>query len=392
MTTFWLITALLVLFSMAMLVWPIVMPGNGGEEEGDDISDKETNITYFREQADELEAQVKAGLIATEEAEALRQELEKKLLADVAEKQEEVRQSGQRHNLSYAVALAVMIPVITLPLYFRLGATVELDVTDKLMSPTTTPEQTLAALEQWHSQRPDSAQAMFLLGGQYLGSGDVEQALTVYRRLYQSTDGHFQAAEQLAQTLYIAEGREITDEIRRLVASTLAVEEMSPTALGLQGVDAFRQGDYHEAIRIWSLALSVEQNPGVRDELSAGIRDAREQLGLPNVEVRVNVSLAPELQGLPADTRVIVFAREAGDRMPVAAVPMSVAELPREIVLDDSSAMMMHGGGLGDFRALDLIGRISMEGDVSHPDYEAVVQAVEVGGSDIVELQISPAS
>ena len=398
MTTFWLITTALVLFSMAMVLGPIIMPAGNPTGDEEEVSDKESNIAYFREQTAELDAQLKAGLVSEEEVEGLRKELKKKLLADVNSKQDNFagsydrQQRDRQRNLPYALAAALLIPVMALPLYFKLGASLELDVAGKLNNPETTAAETLVALEQWSSKRPDNPQALFLLGSRHLADGNTDQAVSIYRQLYLSTDGHFQAAEQLAQALYLAGDRVMTDEIRRLVATTLAVDEMSPTALGLKGIDAFRQGKYQEAIQVWNQALSVEPNASARGELSARIRDARDRLGLSSPEVRVNVSLSPELASLPGDARVIVFARETGGVTPVAAVPLSVAELPREIVLDDSSAMMMHGNGLGDLKALDLVGRISMGGDVSHPDYEAVVKAVEVGGSGVVELQISPAT
>lgn len=389
MTTFWILTLLLVLLCMALVIVPVIMPDRGSEAL-EDVSDKETNVAYFREQLSELETQVRAGLVSEAEAVALKTELEKKLLTDVEDTREQAA-TAQQSSPFAGVAMALMIPVLALPLYFKLGAATELDVTEKLMNPNATPEQTLSALEDWSAKRPDNVQAMYMLGSRYLADGDTDKSVSTFRRLYEQTDGHFQIAEQLAQALYVSREKTIDDEIRRLITSTLGVDEMSPTALRLKGIDAFRQENYREAIQTWTRALSVEPDSWVRDEMSAGIRNAREALGQPVAEVRVNVSLSEDLAELPADARVIVFARETGGSMPLAAVPMSVSELPREIVLDDSSAMMMHGGSLGDIQSLDLIGRISLTGDVSSPDYETLIQAIAVNDSAVVQMKIAPA-
>ncbi|MET4694519.1 c-type cytochrome biogenesis protein CcmI [Endozoicomonas lisbonensis] len=391
MTTFWLVTLLLVLLCMALVVAPFIGKDKSREDNGE-VSDKETNIACFHEQRAEIKAQANSGLISQAEAEALCAELEKKLLTDVTGNESETAQTGSRKALPYALTVAILIPVLALPVYLKLGASVELNATSILRNPETTAEETLLSLEEWHRKRPDNVQAMFLLGDRYRANGQMDEAVTVYRQLYQTTDGHFQAAEQLAQALYHAGDRVMTDEIRRLVATTLAVDESNATALSLNGVDAFQQDNFEEAISLWNQALQVEQNTIARQDLLAGIREARQQLGIPAAEVRVKVTLAPELQTLPADARVIVFARASGERAPVAAVPMTVADLPREVTLDDNSAMMMHGGSLGDLQSLDLIGRVSLAGDISMPDYEGQVRFVEVGSTDVIHLEISPAS
>ena len=299
MTLFWIIATLLVLACMALLVVPLV---SENKAQLQDVSDKASNVVYFREQAGELQNQVNSGIISEQEAMALREELERKLLADVTDNDEEVQFSFHRTGVQQGLLAALLIPALAFPLYYKLGATTEMAITATLMSSESTHQDVLLALEEWVEKRPDNVQAMFMLGGQYRGEGRLNESVQTFRRLYEITGGHFQVAEELAQVLYLSEGRKITAEIRRLVNRVLAVDEMNATALSLQGVDAFHQEEYREAIRIWMLALNVETNPRSREELTTGIKEARQLLGEPTPEIRVQVNSDSviELQIMPS--------------------------------------------------------------------------------------------
>lgn len=387
MTQFWIVAALLVLVSMALILVPMARRGRSTQ----DISDRESNIAYFKEQEAELKTQVEQGLLTEEDAESIRLELEKKLLSDV-----EVSGTDSTFttdgNFGLAMVLALLIPVLAVPLYMHLGAQTEIKVTEMLMEPGTSPQEMLTALEDWSEKRPDNGQALYMLGGRYMASGQMEKAVDAYRKLYEVTEGSAQAAAQLAQALFLAQQNTVNDEVRRLYKEALAQDEMNGTALGLSGIDSFEQEDYKGAIVAWSRALSVENDLAARDSLTAGISKARKLLGETVAEVRVNVTLAPELKGLPGTARVIVFARESGQRKPpIAAIPMQVSDLPREVVLDDNATMMMGGGSLKDLEALDVVARISLSGDVSKSDYEAEVRAVKLKDQSVVQLMISPA-
>ena len=78
--------------------------------------------------------------------------------------------------------------------------------------------------------------------------------------------------------------------------------------------------------------------------------------------LRLALSLAPGLSAAP-DATVFVFARTPGTPMPLAVDRFPARELPREVVLDEGSAMIP-GQGLRSVPALEVVARVTASGGV----------------------------
>ena len=385
MMEFWLIATTMILVAMGLVAIPMMCA-----PRQETVSDQNANVAYFREQEQELAGQVEQGVITEEDAQQVRAELEKKLLNDMAAATQSSYQpeSGKR----LAIAVALLVPVLAIPLYIQLGARTEINVTRLMMSPEATPQQVTQALTNWSEKRPENAQVLYMLGGRYLNAGDYRQAQDIFLRLYQATDGSPEAAAELAQAIFLANNNTVTGQVRNLYQEALLKDGDNITALGLQGIDAFSQQDYRQAISAWRKAIQLEPDLAGRQALSGSINRAKALLGEAPAQVRLNIALALDLQKqletLPPSARVIVFARQTGTRTPIAAVPVQIDDLPQQVVLDENAAMVM-GGSLDGIESVDVVARISLDGDVSSSDYQAEVQGVPVGNEQIVELLIS---
>ena len=384
---FWFSAVLLILAAIALTIVPLLVRRRSAV----DISAQETNIEQFREQQKELEAQRERGIISPSLAAEMRAELEKKLLSDVPDARRKTAKVFDIHpSVGMSICLLLLIPLLAVSLYWKLGAQAELQVAEALAEPALNAESLLDTLESWHQSQPDNPQALYLLGGRYLALGRMNDSEQAYRRFYQLT-GSDQGAAQLAQVLYLINGNRFNAEVGQLLHEALTLNEFNTTALGMQGIAAFEQKDYAGALAVWDKALSVESDPVARESLLTGIHQARNMLGEPLPSVRVFVSLAPELQSLPGNTRVMVFAKAKGERMPLAVKPVQVSDLPREVVLDDSTAMMMGGNKLSETSLLDVMATISLSGDVTNPDYRGEVKSVQLENKEVVQLMIRPA-
>ena len=94
--------------------------------------------------------------------------------------------------------------------------------------------------------------------------------------------------------------------------------------------------------------------------------------------VRVLVQLGPNVR-VPAQTPVVVFARQrGGPPMPVAVRRLTVAELPALVTLDDTSAMVQ-GRNLSTTSQVDLVARVARSGGAtpSSGDIEGQVGPVQ---------------
>ena len=73
-------------------------------------------------------------------------------------------------------------------------------------------------------------------------------------------------------------------------------------------------------------------------------------------------------------------------------MPLRVGDLPREVILEDSSDMMMGGDLLSTTEAVDIIGRISLSGDIMNADYQVEARSVKTASDELVTLIFTPAS
>ena len=387
---FWFVAALLIAVAVLISVWPLLKPRVWVPGEVD--SEEVANIANFRDQLADLDWQVQQGQVSPDEAEKHKLELKKKLADELGGDQP----SGTYSILKkpgFALLIALIIPVSAVLLYLRLGATTEIAVVDAMKQGHLNSEQVEQVLKDWVSKRPENNQALFMLGSHYLRAGKLNEAVKTYRHLVSISNGHPQVTAELAQVLFLSSDNKVTPEVRELYQQTLLKDEQNTTALGLKGIDAFSNGKYSEAMGVWQQALSYEVDPAARQSLSAGINQARSMLGESVVGLRVMIDLSPEMKGIPDDARVVVFARPAGEakQPPVVAIPLMVGDLPREVVLDDNSSMMMGGQLLSSLDRLDITARISLSGNVMSPDYQVHAKGIKTTETEPVRLIFTPA-
>ncbi len=387
---FWLIAALLIAIAVLISVWPLIKPAVSALDDTE--SEESVNVASFRDQMADLDWQLAQGLVSSDEVEKLKLELKQKLADELGDEQQASAYSLLKKP-GFALLIALIVPVSAVFLYFKLGATTEIAVVNALNNGNLNGEQVETVLKEWVAKRPENNQALFMLGSHYLRTGKLEEAVKTYRHLARISNGHPQVTAELAQVLFLSSNNVVTPEIRELYQQTLLKDSQNTTALGLKGIDAFTRGNYQEAITAWQLALTHEVDPAARQSLSAGINQARSMLGDTVVALRVMIDLAPELGELPDDARVVVFARPAGDakQPPLVAVPLSVGDLPREVLLDDNSAMMMGGQLLSSIESLDITARISLTGNVMSPDYQVQAKGVKTTATEPVRLTFTPA-
>lgn len=376
MMALWGAIALLTLIAVVVVFLPLLRGARPSER--DEAEDRQhQNIHIYRERLAELESERAAGTLDDDNFEVLRLELERNLLIDAEESHAPtmtVRRRTSGAQLTTVVLLALLIPVIAFGLYDRLGRADDLALA---MNPPQMPtlEQALAELEQELAANPDNVEGWYLLATTYVNQGRFDEGLRAFRRvaeiLPQEAPQYAAVQGQIAQALYFQAGG-MTDEVQAQIDHTLTLDPDDMAALGLLGIDAYENADYAAAIEYWNHALESASGQAAQS-LRAGIEQAREQLlaageplpdtpALATTAIRVKVDLAEELKAqVTPEQTVFVYARPVGGRMPLAAVRRTVADLPLEVVLDDSQAMMP-GADLSSVEAVEVGARISLSG------------------------------
>ena len=388
--TFWVIAFFLILFTGLVSVLPLLLRKNKQytSSESEEQQHENANIISYKEHRVDIALRLSNCMLSREEYERLKLELDRKLLSELPNNTKVVL-SYLPSNIWLSICLSVLIPLGSLLLYSQLGAHAELEVIDMLNSSNSSIEQIITSIESWVKKHPNNTQAMYLLGNQYLTAGRLDDAVNVFLRLYEVSDKHPQVSAQLAQVLFLSSGQKISAEVTRLYRESLEMQPGNTTALGLKGIDDFQNNNFSSAAGAWQQILNEEKDLQIREALVSGITRARVMMGEKVIQVTVRVNISSELKSLPDETRVIIFARESGTKsVPVAAVPVTIGDLPKDVVLNEASAVMMGGSSLANISRIDVFARVSLSGDAMDFDYQAEALDIDTAQTEIVELNI----
>ncbi|KPW15666.1 Cytochrome c-type bioproteinsis protein, partial [Pseudomonas syringae pv. aceris] len=172
-----------------------------------------------------------------------------------------------------------------------------------------------------------------------------------------------------------ASDKHFTPQVQALTDEALQADPREVTSLGLLGIAAFETQRYQAAVDYWTrLLAALPADDASRSALEGGIARARENLAkrpadaapAPAVKaksIKIHVELAAALQGKvrPNDS-VFIFARAInGPAAPLAVKRITVADLPADVELSDSDAMMPQLN-LSNFAQVQLVARVSRAG------------------------------
>lgn len=410
MTTFWMLSALLVLAALPFVAWPLLRK----TAKNNDVLRDAANLEILRDQAAELDADLKNSLLTQDAYDQGRRELQVRLLDEV--KSTDAPSVEARNPAKMlAVALMVAIPLASGLLYLQLG-------NSKALSPAAPQgvsaegfgvlrsEAALQELEAKMQKFHDDPNGWAVLARSYSELQRYDDAVRAYGELVKLVPNEAQVWTNYADAMAMKNGQSLLGEPAKFLAKALELEPDNTTALALAGSAAMERGDYVAAITHWQKLLSLlpadyPEIQMVRD----GIKQARqflamqpggkEQLAkLPElaepakaaadpakaITGKVTLSAALKAKASPDDF-VFILARAAeGPKMPLAVLRKQVKDLPLEFTLDDSMAMQPQMK-LSGFDQVVVVARVSKSGGpVSQPgDLEGTAGTVKPGSKGL---------
>ena len=183
------------------------------------------NVDIAREKLEELERQLEAGEISSDEYEALHQDTHATLIEDAGDMHHSENRQGDSFAIS--VTLAAAIPVISLLLYLALGSPEGVDYQPTVTQQTADGQDVdtlLGNLEQKLAANPDDATGWALLGRSYMSLqryAKAHQAFSNLRRIQGDTPD---ILLQLADAETMMNGGIFTIASRSNVFTALEVE------------------------------------------------------------------------------------------------------------------------------------------------------------------------
>lgn len=356
MITFWVVSALLMAGALLFLVPPLL----GGRARNPASANHEmANLTVLRDQLRELETEHEGGLISPEQYARARGELEKRVLEESGSASAEAVTA--RPPIGVIAGVVLLLPMLAIPLYLYLGnpqalnpAALAAQASSGQGGHSLTAEQVEAMVEQLAArlrQNPDDNEGWVMLARTYNALGRYAEAAEAFRTLSNRLPGDAQILADYADTLAMAQGRQLLGEPEAIIARALQADAKNIKALALAGTAAFERKDYAKAIEHWErVAAQVPPDSNTARSIAASITEARNRMGgapaaepaaVASAPLRGRVQLAPGLlDTLQPDDTVFIFARAAsGPRMPLAILRKQVRDLPIDFSLDDSMAM-----------------------------------------------------
>ncbi|MBI4937593.1 MAG: c-type cytochrome biogenesis protein CcmI [Nitrosomonadales bacterium] len=285
MTLFLIVVVLMIAGALLFIVPPLL--GRKKEQISTTVR-SELNVTVYRDQLRELDAELAAGALSKEEYQSARSELEGRVLEDSAT--EEMAATPPVSNRKLAIAAAVAVPVLTVSLYLMLGKPAGLDPQNvpAETEQQVTQEQIVAMVEklaQRLKEKPDDAEGWMMLARSYLALRRFNEAADAYSRAAALMPNNAQLLADYADILAVNNGRNMLGEPEKIIRQALQADPNNVKALALMGTASFQHKDYRAAIEWWRKLLQlVPADSQIAASINANISQAEGLSGQPIVQ------------------------------------------------------------------------------------------------------------
>ena len=286
MMLFWLICIALTAIALAFLMPPLLQSNAASAAH----NDKEANVEVYRDQLSELGADRDNGIISPEQYSIERDEIERRLLEDVASstpppENKTVPAAGRR----FAYALALAIPVLAAGLYIKIGSPDAITALTAMPAPQVAPnrgmrsqqdiEANVDALAKRLEQNPNDANGWSMLGRSYLTLEKYKEAATAFARASALRPDDADLLADYAFALGMANGQRLSGQPQELIDKALKLDPENPKALELAGTAAYEAKKYTEAIGYWERLLKKSSDAELTTALTERINRAKAMQG-----------------------------------------------------------------------------------------------------------------
>ncbi|WP_146346961.1 c-type cytochrome biogenesis protein CcmI [Falsiphaeobacter marinintestinus] len=278
--TFWIVTSLMALAVAALMVVTLLRARNGAEPAA------AYDLQVYRDQLKDVDRDLARGTLAEADAERIRTEVSRRILAADAQSHDEKSGTAQPRPISLAMAavLGVMIIGGSLALYRSLGAPGYGDLAldhriemaeerretrpDQAAAETRMPvrpepqidesyKQLITQLRETVATRPDDIQGLELLARHESNLGNYTAAYTAKGRVIELKGDNAEAQDyaEHAEMLIAAAGGYVSPEAEQELRQVLAREPWHGAARYYWGLMLMQTGRPDLAFRVWDQTL-----------------------------------------------------------------------------------------------------------------------------------------
>jgi cytochrome c-type biogenesis protein CcmH len=424
---FWMVSIIMMALALAFLLPAL-------RKKSTTIIDdrREQNITIAKQQLAELEIEHKEGNIEADAYESAKSELEQALYDDLEEASKPVTKEANTTETRYGLMFtALFVPLLAIGLYNLIGKQEAIAQSSMIHPGNMTQDEKrtsisdmLVKLENKLKEEPNNVEGWLMLGRSYMVVDRNDDAMKAYTKAADLAPDSVDALLQIADGIAAVKDGDLTGKPETLILKALKKEPENIMGLWLAGMAAKQRGVNAQALQHWKklepmLDPASEERRKVRlliSEVGGSVAalpatsqaptppppiakpavSAPATTQVPSSEqttsgkgIKVTISLADALKAkVSPETTVFIYAKAmAGPPMPLAAVRKQVKDLPLNIVLDDSMAMMPQLK-LSGFEAVKVGARISLSGTPKAQVGDLFSEKTAVKAGDQVELVI----
>ncbi len=386
MSSFWIIAVVMMAVAIILTIWPLL-----SNKAKHTVDRRQLNIALLQEQYSQLGTELREGHIDEEIYNSSKADLEAAILVDAGALEQPFTAVPGKARFT-ALALIVFIPVSSALLYQQYGNPALLS-----KAPTPTPtqndvEEMVAGLAARLQNEPDDIEGWTMLGKSYMMMRRYTEAKSVFKRLVDRSPEDTNMLLGYADATAMEANGVFTGEPYQTIQKILELDPQHIQARWMAGMAEQQLGNEQQALAYWEPLLTDLQqiSPDMAAELQRMISEINSvdnsnsgstQVISDAKQLKINVILDPTIASQIAASDVLfVYARAMqGPPMPIAIQRLDANNIPNEIILDDSTAMMPQMK-LSNFPSVKVDARISATGSATPQigDFYGRVENVEV--------------
>ncbi|CAG4903557.1 c-type cytochrome biogenesis protein CcmI [Paraburkholderia gardini] len=256
MTGFWLTAGSMLAFAVLCVAWPLTRrAGTRGARDSRPLL-----VALYHDELARVDAEFRAGTLSKALHEATRNEIETRLLDDVASAEsasapQTAAARGVATRAGTAALFVALIPAVAFAMYLHLGEPAALTL-DRAYAgqhgiDSGPLELMVSRLAIRLREQPGDADGWAMLARSYFELGRVEDATAAYAKAVVLMPGDAQLRADYADAIASARNGSLDGEASAQIQTALAIDPANPKALALAGSAAQDRHDYAAAIEYW---------------------------------------------------------------------------------------------------------------------------------------------
>lgn len=340
MSLIWIIIALIITITLGLLIWPILRDRNT------QITVRESyDVAIYKDQLKEADREFERGLLTTEQLDAVKTEIQRKLIVAADQSAAAVYASSEPSNpkMITAFGLVLFLSIGSVAVYSYLGsptlgnlAFVDRDIEKERKAQSggqAVSEMTtvIDRLEQKLATDPNNLEGWLMLGRSAISMGQFPRAVKAYEQALALSPGNIDVLIDYAETLVLSNEGQVTEDALKSFKYAHKTNAAHPKARYYIALHHAQAGNMRLAIQDWVdlLAISLPDAPWIQT-VQSQIKDAAK-------ESKIDIaSIKPSLEAQPIGANI----RES----PQATVPgpsQSEVKAAGEMSADERQKMIL---------------------------------------------------